>query len=134
LVNKDVEEGVAVLAAFADQGVKGAAAGDQLNIVMRDLQKAAIKNEEAFADANITVFDSSGNMRNLADIIGDLEDRFDGMSDEQKRAEMMMLGFQDRSVGAMMTLMGTSDAIRDYQSALEGAGGTTDDIAQKKLP
>lgn len=133
LVNKDVEEGVAVLAALADQGVKGAAAGEQLNIVMRDLQKAAIKNEEAFADANITVFDSSGNMRNLADIIGDLEDRFDGMSDEQKRAEMMMLGFQDRSVGAMMTLMGTSDAIRDYQSALEGAGGTTDDIAQKKL-
>jgi len=46
---------------------------------------------------------------------------------------MMMLGFQDRSVGAMMTLMGTSDAIRDYQSALEGAGGTTDRYRAKKL-
>ena len=57
LVNKDIEEGVAVLAALADQGVKGAAAGEQLNIVMRDLQKAAINNKDAFADANITVFD-----------------------------------------------------------------------------
>ncbi len=133
LVNKDVEEGVAVLAALADQGVKGAAAGEQLNIVMRDLQKAAINNKEAFEQANISVYDANGNIRNLADVIGDLENRFDGMSDEQKRSEMMMLGFQDRSVSAMMTLMGTSDAIRDYEKALRDAGGTTDEIASKKL-
>ncbi|MFY9175407.1 MAG: hypothetical protein WAO24_08795, partial [Peptococcia bacterium] len=56
-----------------------------------------------------------------------------GMSDEQKRSELMMLGFQDRSVSAMMTLMGTSDAIREYEKALRDAGGTTDEIAQKKL-
>src|SRR5690606_18766685 len=79
------------------------------------------------------VFDADGNMRNLADIVSDLEGRFMGMSDEQKRSEMMKLGFQDRSVSAMMTLMGTSDAIRDYEKALKDAGGTTDEIAQKKL-
>ena len=36
MLNKSVEEGVAVLAVYADQGLKGSAAGESLNIVMRD--------------------------------------------------------------------------------------------------
>lgn len=133
LLGKDVEEGVAVLAALADQGVKGAQAGESLNIVMRDLQRAAIENKEAFAQANIAVFDSNGEMRNMADIVSDLENRLGGMSDEQKRSELMMLGFQDRSVSAMMALLGTSDAIRRYEKELRSAGGTTDEISKKQL-
>ena len=46
VVNKDIEEGVAVLAAFADRGVKGAEAGDKLNQVLRDIPRATAKNGE----------------------------------------------------------------------------------------
>ena len=48
VVNKDVEEGVAVLAAFADRGVKGAEGGEKLNQVLRDIPRATAKNGEAF--------------------------------------------------------------------------------------
>ncbi|HUT92919.1 MAG TPA: phage tail tape measure protein, partial [Thermoguttaceae bacterium] len=72
-LGKDMEEGIAVLAAFADQGVKGSEAGTQLAIVLRDLQTKAIENKAAFTGAGIGVFDASGEMRNMADIIGDLE-------------------------------------------------------------
>ena len=133
LLNKDIEEGVAVLAAWADQGVKGAEAGNYLNIVLRDLQSATIKNEEVFSRFNINVYDTSGNMRNMADIIGDLEVALDGMSDKEKRATLMMLGFQDRSISAMMTLLGTSDAIRGYESDLRSATGFTEDVATKQM-
>lgn len=133
LLNKDVEEGVAVLAAWADQGVKGEAAGEQLNIVLRDLQTASLKNREEFDRMRISVFDAQGNMRNLADIVGDLEGALSGMSDEQKRATLMQLGFQDRSVSAMMTLLGTSDAIRGYERDLRSAGGTTQEVADKQM-
>ncbi len=50
-VNKDVTEGVAVLAALADQGIKGANAGTQLSIVLRDLTTKAIRNGQAFEKA-----------------------------------------------------------------------------------
>ena len=133
LLGKDVEEGVAVLAAFANQGLKGAGAGEALNIVLRDLQKAALKNKSAFEDAKIAVFDNAGEMRNMADIISELEARLSGMSDEQKRAELTLLGFQDKSISATMNLLGTSEAIRDYEKALKGAAGTTDKVAQKQL-
>lgn len=133
MVNKDIEEGVAVLAAYADQGIKGAEAGTQFSIVMRDLQKLGIKNAEAFMTAGIAIYDTNGKMRNMADIIFDLENRLSGMSDEQKRAELMALGFADRSVMAMLALVGTSDAIKQYEADLRSAGGETERVAQNQL-
>ena len=133
VLDKEIEEGVAVLAVYADQGVKGAEAGSQLNIVMRDLQKAAIKNKEAFKSANIAVFDQEGEMRNLADIVSDLEGRLEGMSDEEKKAELMTLGFTEKSISATVALLGTSDAIKEYENKLKDAAGTTQTVAEKQL-
>lgn len=133
MVNKDIEEGTAVLAAYASQGVKAQAAGDKLNIVLRDLQTQAIKHKDAFADYGISVFDASGNMNNMADIVGDLEKAFAGLSDEQRRAAIMTLGFQDRSVAALLQLVGFSEKIRENEAALRSAGGATEEVAKKQL-
>ncbi|KKN79790.1 hypothetical protein LCGC14_0336450 [marine sediment metagenome] len=133
IVGKEIEEGAAVLAAFADQGRKGSDAGTALNIVMRDLQTKALLNKKAFEAAGIAVFDAAGEMNNIADIIGDLERRLDGMSDAQKKATLMQLGFADKSVIFIQTLIGTSDKIREYEKELRKAGGTTQDVADKQL-
>lgn len=133
VLGKDIEEGVAVLAAFADQGVKGAEGGTQFAIVLRDLQRSSIENRKAFDAAGISVYDASGEMRNMADIISELEKRFSSMSDEQKRSELMTLGFNDKSVQATMALIGTSNAIREYEKQLRSAAGTTEDVSQRQL-
>src|SRR6266568_6959764 len=44
-----------------------------------------------------------------------------------------MLGFQDRSISAILSLIGFSDKIREYQKALESAGGTTQDVTDRTL-
>lgn len=133
MVGKDIEEGVAVLAAFADQGRKGGEAGEAFSIVLRDLQRAALGNEEAFKKAGVTVYDASGEMVNIADIIGDLEKLFEGMSDKQKKASMTILGFQERSQANILTLIGMSDKIRIYEKELRKAGGTTERVSKKQL-
>jgi len=133
VLNKDVEEGVAVLAALADQGVKGVGAGQQLFMALRDLQSAANKNEEAFIAHGIAVYDDAGNVRNMADILGDLEGALEGTTDKQKKAMFAQLGFTDKSQGVMLTLLGTSDAIREYERQLRRAQGTTAEIAKKQL-
>ena len=132
-LGKDVEEGVAVLAAFADQGIKGEIAGTQLAIVLRDLQTKAIQNKSAFEEAGLSVFDASGEMRNMGDIIGNLEVVLGGMSDETKKATLLQLGFSDKSISAMTALLGTSEAIKAYETDLRSAGGVTDEIAEKQL-
>jgi TP901 family phage tail tape measure protein len=133
ILGKDVEEGVAVLAAYADQGTKGAEAGTQLGIVLRDLQRASIENRSKFDEMGVAVYDSSGKMNNMADIIGDIEKALSGMSDEQKRATITALGFNDKSVASLLTLIGTSDKIREYEKNLRSAGNTTEDVSKKQL-
>lgn len=133
LVHKDVEEGAAVLAVYADQGTKGAEAGEKLNIVLRDLQTAAVKHGGAFKELGVSVYDSAGNMRGMAAIVGDLEKALAGMSDQQRKATIMTLGFQDRSVSALNSLIGFSGAIRNYETQLRSAAGVTDDVANRQL-
>ena len=132
-VNKDVEEGVAVLAVFADQGIKGSEAGTQLAIVLRDLQTKALQNEDAFAKAGVAVFDAQGNMNNMAAVIGDLEGALAGMSDAQAKATLLQLGFSDKSIASLQALLGNSAAIKDYETNLRSMAGITDEVAKKQL-
>lgn len=132
-VNKDITEGVAVLAALADQGIKGQLAGTQLSIVLRDLTTKAIKNKSAFKSLGVEVFDSTGNMNNLGDIIASLEKGLSGMSDELQKTTLLQMGFSDKSLSSLQALLGTSQAIKTYESELRSAAGFTESVANKQL-
>ena len=134
LVGKSIEEGTATLIAFANQGVKAEEAGTQLTRLMVNLKVNAIKEADAFDKFGISVYDAVGNMRNMADIIGDMEKAFSGLSDREKQAAIMMLGFDKRSADVAAVLLGTSKEIRKFQQELEAAGGTTEDVAERQLP
>lgn len=133
LANKDIEEGVATLAAFAEQGLRGEAAGDALNIVLRDLQRTALTNQHAFKELGVAVYTSDGAMRNMADIVKDFEEVMGDASVEERRMAFQMMGFHDRSLSALLSLIGFSEKIREYEKALRQAGGTTEDVTEKQL-
>ena len=133
VVNKDIEEGVAVLAAFADRGVKGAEAGDKLNQVLRDIPRATAKNSEEFAKLGLNMFDTEGNMKNVADIIEELDRVLGPMSDEMKAATLDQLGLNRGVADAVKILSGAGDQIREYEEALRDAGGTTQEVADKQI-
>ncbi len=131
--NIDIEEGVAVLAAYADQGLKGASAGEAFNIVLRDLKKVGRESADVLAEHNIEIFDAEGNFKNMADIVGDLEGAFEGLSVAEAGTLAADLGFQDRSFKNIQLLIGQSDAIRGYEVELRKAGGTTEEVAGKQM-
>lgn len=133
MFNKDVEEGVAVLMAFGNQGVKAENAGESLNIVIRDLARANLLNRQAWKDFGVDVFDAAGNMRNLGLIMKDMEDRMGLMTDSGKKSALMMLGFQDRTVSATNALIGMSGQIIQFEADLRKAGGFTDRVANEQL-
>jgi TP901 family phage tail tape measure protein len=132
----DVETGVAALAAFAERGIKGRTAGRQLFIVIRDLQRAVLKNNDAWVKLigpNAVFSAAAGEFKNIADIIGVLEDSLDGLSDKTKKQELQMLGFQERSLQATLALVGASDRIRELEDALYSAGGVTQRVSEKQM-
>jgi len=133
VVNKDIEEGVAVLAAFADRGVKGAEAGDKLNQVLRDIPRATAKNKNEFAALGLEMFDAEGNMRNVADIIEELDRVLGPMSDEMKAATLDQLGLNRGVADAVKILSGAGDQIREYEKALRDSAGVTEEVADNQL-
>lgn len=134
LVNKDLEEGLAILAVYADQGIKGAEAGTRLDIVLRDLQRSASENSDEFRRLGIEVFDAvSGKMKPMADIIQDIEEALVGSTDETRLATLTQLGFQFRSIQSLLALVGFSDGLRDYEGAIRSAGDTTEEVAEKQM-
>lgn len=129
----DVESGVAVLAAMADQGIKAQIAGSNFAIVVRDLTTKAISNADAFEKLNIQVFDADGNFRNMSDILVDVERALEGASDEQTKMTFKMLGFNDKSMSAIASLIGLSGKIKEYEEQLFAAGGTTQEVTDKQM-
>jgi TP901 family phage tail tape measure protein len=131
--NIEVEEGVAVLAAFAEQGVKGRTAGEKLAILLRDLPRAAKRNTDEFKKFGIEVLDGNDNLKNMADVVAEFEEALGPMSDGEKAAAFEALGLT-RSVGDVLRqLMGTSPEIRRFEGELRNAGGTTQDVADKSM-
>lgn len=128
-----VEEGVAVLAAFADQGIKGELAGNEFARVLTLLSAASQKNQEAFRKYKFSLYDAFGNLRPLADIIQNLEETLGGMSAMEKSAALEAMGFEARVQGAILPLLGTSDAIRKYYQELKNASGYTQSVAIKQM-
>lgn len=133
LFNISTEQGIAVLSAYAEQGIKAQLAGNAYDRALRLLSKAAISNARQQALLGFSVFDAQGKMRNMADIIQNLEDILRGLSDEQKAATLTMIGFEAKSQQVITPLIGMSQAIRDYETALGTASGYTKDVAEKNM-
>jgi len=130
---KDIEEGIGVLAAFADQGVKAEQAGTGLSRILRLMGSAAVNNAEAYEKLGVAVFDGNDEMRNMADIVEDLENALIPMADKTRIAALEALGFQARVQGVIMPLLGASDAMREYEASARQAAGMTDEVAGKQM-
>jgi TP901 family phage tail tape measure protein len=131
--NKSMEEGVAILAEFANKGLKGSEAGTLLKNTLIGLDVWGRKNTAEFAKFGVTVYDTAGAMRPTADIIADMEKGLGGLSTEARNAALQTMGFNDDQRRGIIMLMGSSDALRVYQKSLEGATGATKEIATKQM-
>jgi TP901 family phage tail tape measure protein len=135
MVGKDAEEGLAILAAFAMQDLKGPSAGTQLSIMIRELQRASLaapKAWEQILGVNV-IYDNMGEMKNLGEIIGALSDKFETMNDKQRKQVLTMLKFNDRSQNSISMLIGLSKQIKIFETALRESGATLQDMYDKRM-
>jgi len=128
-----VEEGVAVLAAYADQGRKAEEAGTLFSRMLRLMTKGFQDHQDAWAHFNIELYNAQGNLKPISAIVRDLTGVLGEMSIKQKVATLTMLGFQARSQQTIFPLLGMADAIEKYEKELRNAAGTTEEVANKQL-
>jgi len=56
-------------------------AGTTLNAILRDMTKKAEDGKMAIGDMSVSIYDGEGNMRDLGDILADVEKSTDGMNE-----------------------------------------------------
>ncbi len=129
----DLSTTIAVLAAFAAKGKKGAEAGNLFGRATRLLSGSFIKNRAVFKEFNIEVVDSDRNFRNFIDIVADMERSFEGLGTEQVKTKLALLGFKDLAQKSILPLIGMSKQMRVWEIEQRTAAGTTERIAKKQL-
>lgn len=132
-VNMEVEEGVAILAVWADQGIKGERAGTAFRMTIDNLINSARENAREFKAYGIEVMNAEGELRNMADIVKDMENSLGSLTVEQRNAALSQLGFNIKSREGILALMGNSEQLRTYENELRNAGGTAEEVASKQL-
>jgi len=114
------EETTAIMGSFGNAGIQGSMAGTAL-------RQSIIQLNAKAEEFGLTMYDTSGKMLPMADILEQLEQK--GVS----AGEMVEL-FGARAGPAMAALLGTgSEALRDFTTELEAAGGTAEDIAKTQM-
>jgi hypothetical protein len=93
-----IQETTAALAAFADAGVRGSDAGTSFKTFLQRLNPVSAEAASTMKKLGIEFFDSSGNMKDLTGIAGEVQKGFQGLTQESRLA-------------AMQTIFG-SDALR----------------------
>lgn len=133
LLGTDVEDGIAVLEAWAAQGIKGRIAGEQYSIVLRETGRAARENASAWKDLGMSAFDADGKMRPFVDILADLEREFRGKSDRGKADFLADLGFTAEATAPLLQLIGSSKEIREFAKANREASGAVQEVAGRQM-
>ena len=129
----ELEQGVAVLAAYADQGIKAQEAGNLLSRMLRLTTRGFMENRKVWKSFSVDIFDVEGELKDLGVIVGDLSKALGDLSTKQKIAALDMLGFQARSQQAILPLLGLGNRITDYQNKLEDMSGVSKNVAEKQM-
>lgn len=101
------QELATVLGVLADNGIKGAEGGTHLRNMLLSLQQASKDGAVDFGEFSVQLYDTDGNMRSMIDVIGEMQDGMNGMTQESIDAITSGI-FNKTDLAAVNALLGTS--------------------------
>lgn len=121
------------LGILADNGIKGSEAGTKYRNMLLSLSNPTDKAAAQLDALGVSVFDSSGEMRSMQDIIGDLNVALDGMTDEQ-RTQAIGAIFNKTDLAAVNALLNTNEERwNEVAEAIDDCQGAAEKMAETQL-
>jgi hypothetical protein len=135
MLGKSVEETASILAVYAEQGKQAEEAGTYLDMMWRELSQKAALYGESYRKNGIEVFDElTGEMRQTADIIRDIENALRGKTLEERVKIMNELHVPQRALVAILPLLGKSaELTARYKKTVDDATGSSEKLSDVML-
>ncbi|MCY8346645.1 phage tail tape measure protein [Bacillus haynesii] len=128
-----MEELAAATGIMANSGIKADMAGTALRSTLTRLSAPPKPAASAIEELGLKVTDSTGRMRPLADIIGQINEKTkDYTETEQIRIAKQLAG--QHALSGFITLMHAGkDKLQEFTKEVEGSGGTAERVAKKQM-
>jgi len=130
-VGLSLEETASILAGFAAKGVKGAKAGTAFRMILTRLAKPPADAAKALKLLGVSVFDSTGEMRPMIDVLKDIQKGMDGMTGAQKAAALKAIAGEEAFSKLGGLLEGNLDTLESWRKELEQGGAMQLAFSQK---
>lgn len=131
-----VQELEIALTAMANAGVKGSEAGTHMRNMLLKLSSPTDKGAQVMEELGVKVFDATGNMRSLRDIMGDLRIALSSVTQEEKISAISEI-FNARDIASAEALLSAVnedwDAIGESILNAEGAAQQMADVQLDNL-
>lgn len=128
-----LEETAAAAGILGDAGIQGSQAGTTLRGVMLRLVNPPKQAAEALDQLGVSVTDSEGKMKPLHQIIGELSEATEGMTDAQKTAIISQIAGQNAASGLLAIMDAGPEKIKAFTEELENSGGTAERVANEQI-
>lgn len=126
----EVDETAAILAVFAENGIKGAEAGTALKSMLLNMNRPTEDVQGAWQRLGVSFYDATGNARDINDVLKDLKVALDPLPAEEQNEIMHTLAGSYGIVG-LSALLG-SISIDDMQGKMRDSAGAAE-IADAKM-
>lgn len=111
-----IEDTIAILAAFSERGIKGAEAGTALRSMLTHMTDDSAPVTAAWKKLGISLYDSTGTIRPLNTVLGEMREKMKGLTDEERNQVVKDLAGAYGQLG--LTVLTSSDAMGDMSSLM----------------
>lgn len=115
--NVPLEESTALLGILADKGFKGAEAGTAMNAIFTNLTSGLGNSAKAMDEIGVSAFDASGNFIGLENVLLQVKEKTEGMTDEQRAHYISMIAGKEH--------------LKSFQGLMNGLGEDYDSLKGK---
>lgn len=131
-VGWSLEEMAGATAKLGDVGIQGSRAGTALRSAITRLSAPTKDGATIMDKYGIKIQDAEGKMLPLSNILGQMNTKFEGLTDTQKASATQMI-FGTESMSAMLSLMKDPKGLKEYTEGLENVGNISQKVADEQL-
>lgn len=90
-----------------------------------------IQKSSKLADAGVEVYDEFGKFRGIVDIVKDLSEELEGLSDKKMQKTLQKIGFEIRAARAIIPMIKNIDGLKESVDAMSNSAGSMEDAFEK---